>query len=177
MYLMNTRPDICFVVNTLSQYIVKPRCVHMIAKKHVMRYLKGMIDFGLYYDRYHDYRLYGYTNSSWEGSVVDRKSTLDGCYCLGSAMFSWFGKKQSIVSLSIAEAEYITSCSASCEAIWIQKLISWLFDIELDTTVIVCDNQSCIKMTTNPIFHDKSKNIEIRYFYIRDMVQKGSIKF
>ena len=60
MYLMNTRPDICFDVNTLSQYLVKPRRVHLIAAKHVMRYLKGTIEFGLYYDRDHDYRLYGY---------------------------------------------------------------------------------------------------------------------
>ena len=60
MYLTNTRPDICFVVNTLSQYLVKPRQVHLIAAKHVMRYLKGMIDLGLYYGRDHDYKLYGY---------------------------------------------------------------------------------------------------------------------
>ena len=59
MYLTNTRPDICFVVNTLSQNLVKPRCVHLIVAKHVMRYLKGTIEFGLYYDRDHDYKLYG----------------------------------------------------------------------------------------------------------------------
>ena len=65
MYLTNTRLEICFVVNTLSQYLVKPRCVHLIAAKYVMRYLKGMIDFGLYYVRDHDYTLYGYTDSYW----------------------------------------------------------------------------------------------------------------
>ena len=62
MYLTNTRPDICFAVNTLSQYLVQPRCVHLIIAKHVMRYLKGTIDFGLYYDGIHEYRLYGYTD-------------------------------------------------------------------------------------------------------------------
>ena len=61
MYLTNTRPDICFAVNTLSQYLVQPRWVHLVAAKHVMRYLKGTIDFGLYYDNSHEYRLYGYT--------------------------------------------------------------------------------------------------------------------
>ena len=70
-YLVNTRPCICFVVNTLSQYLVKPRHVHLIAAKNVMRYPKGIIDFGLYYDRDHDYKLYGYTDSYWAGSVVD----------------------------------------------------------------------------------------------------------
>ena len=91
-------------------------------------------------------------------------------------MISWFSRKHSSVALSTAEAEYITACSASCEAIWLQKLMLGLFDPELDTTVILCDNQSCIKMAKNPIFHDKSKHIEIQYFYIRDMVQEGAIK-
>ena len=107
MYLTNTRPDICFAVNTLSQYLVQPRRVHLVAAKHVMRYLKGTIDFGLYYDGKHDYRLYGYIDANWNGSVSERKSTSGGCYCLGSTMISWFSRKQSCVFLSTAEAEYI----------------------------------------------------------------------
>ena len=93
----------------------------MIVAKHVMRYLKRMIDFGLYYDRDHDYILYGYTNSDWARSAADRKSTSSGCYCLGSAMISWFSKKQSNVALKTAEAEYIATCTAGCEAIWLPK--------------------------------------------------------
>ena len=85
-------------------------------------------------------------------------------------MISLLSKKQSSIALSTAEAKYIAACSASCEAIWLQKMISGLFNLELDTTVILCDNQSCIKMTENPVFHDRSKHIEIRYFYIRDMM-------
>ena len=84
-----------------------------------MRYLKGTIDFGLYYDRDHDYGLYGNTDSDWAGSVTDKKRTLGGCYCLGSSMISWFSKKQSSVSLSTAEVEYIASFSTICEAIWL----------------------------------------------------------
>ena len=76
---------------------------------------------------------------------------------MGSAMISWFSRKQSNVALSMAEAEYKAACSASCEAIWLRKLMSGLFNLELDTTVILCDNQSCIKMTENPVFYDKSK--------------------
>ena len=91
-------------------------------------------------------------------------------------MISWFSKKQSIVSLSTAEAEYIASCFACCEAMWLRKLMSGLFEMELDTTIILRDSQSCINMTQNPMFHDKSKNMKIQIFYIRDMVQKGSIK-
>ena len=76
IYLTTTRPDICFAVNTLSQYLVQPRWVHLIAAKHVMRYLKGTIDFGLYYDGSHEYRLYGYTDADWTGSISDKKRTL-----------------------------------------------------------------------------------------------------
>ena len=83
MYLTNTRPDICFPMNTLSQYLVQSRRVHLIAAKHVMRYLKGTIDFGLYYDENHDYRLYGYTDADWARSVLDRKITLGGCILSG----------------------------------------------------------------------------------------------
>ena len=74
MYLKNTRPYVCFIVNTLSRYLVKPRRFHLIAAKHVMRYLKGNIDLGLYYGRDHDYKLYGYTDSNWARSGADRRA-------------------------------------------------------------------------------------------------------
>ena len=112
MYLTNTRPDICFAVNTLSQYLVQPRRVHLVTTKHVMRYLKGTIEFGLYYDDRHEYILYGYTDVDWDGSISDRESTSGICFCLGSTMSSWFSRKQSSVSCSMAEAEYIADCFA-----------------------------------------------------------------
>jgi hypothetical protein len=176
MYLTTTKPDICFDVNTLSQFLVEPRRVHLVAAKHVMRYLKGTLDFGISYNGDHDFRLSGYTNSDWAGSVSDRKSTSGCCFSLGLAMISWQSRKQSSISLSMAKAEYIVACSASCEAIWLRKLLTSLFNLEMEATVILCDNQSCIKMAENHVFHDKSKHIEIRYHYIRDMVQRGAIK-
>jgi hypothetical protein len=75
MYLMNTRPEICFVVNTLSQFLVEPIHVHLVATKHVMRYLKGTIDCGLSYDGDHDFTVSGYIDADWAGSVSDRKIT------------------------------------------------------------------------------------------------------
>jgi hypothetical protein len=89
MYLTNIRPDISFAVNTLSQFLVEPRRVHLVAAKHVMRYLKGTLDYGLSYNGDHDFKLSGYTDSDWAGSVSDRKSTSGGCFNLGSAMISW----------------------------------------------------------------------------------------
>jgi hypothetical protein len=176
MYLTNNRPDICFAVNTLSQFLVEPRHVHLVAAKHVMRYLKGTIDYGLSYDGDHNFTLSGYTDAYWAGSVSDRKSTSRCCFSLGSVMISWQSRKQSSISLSTVEAEYIFACSASCEAIWLRKLLTSLFDLEMRETVILCDNHSCIKMTENLVFHDSLKHIEIRYRYIRDMVQRGALK-
>ena len=109
-------------------------------------------------------------DSYWAGSATDRKSTSGCCFSMGSGVISWFSRNKSYVALGIAEAEYVTSCSASCEAVWLRKLLSDLFYLQMDATYIHCDNQSCVKLSENPMFHDKSKNIEIKYHYIRDMV-------
>jgi hypothetical protein len=143
-----------------------------VVAKHVMRYLKGTIDYGLSYDGDHDFTLSGYTDADWAGSVSDRKSTSGCCFSLGSTKISWQSRKQSSIALSTAEAKYIVACSTSCEAIWLRKL----FDLQMRATLILCDNQSCIKMTENPVFHDRSKHIEIRYHSIRDMVQREALK-
>jgi hypothetical protein len=91
-------------------------------------------------------------------------------------MTSWQRRKKSSISLSTTEAEYIVACSASGESIWIRKLLTGLFDLDMEDTMILCDNQSCIKMTENRVFHDKMKHTEIWYHYIHDMVQKGPVK-
>ena len=135
MYLTNTRLDICFAVNTFSQFLVEPRCVHLVAAKHVMRYLKGTMDYGLNYDGDHDFTLSGYTNADWAGSISDIEST-SGCYfSLGSAMISCQSRKQSNIALITMEADYIVACFASCEAIWLQKLLTGLFDLEMRANV------------------------------------------
>jgi hypothetical protein len=176
MYLMNTKPDICFVVNMLIQYLVEPKCVHLVATKNVMRYLKGTLDFGLCYNIYHDFRMIGYTDSDWAGSVSKRKRTSRCCFSLVSAMTSWQSRNQSRIYLITTESEYIVACSSSCEAIWIQKFLTSLFDLDMEESMILFDNHSYINMTENLMFHDKSKHIEIQYHYICDMVQMGAIK-
>ena len=80
------------------------------------------------------------------------------------------------MALSTAEAEYIVASMASCEAVWLRKLFNEFFGFTLDTTVILCDNQNGIRLSENPVFHDRSKHIDIRYHYIRDMVQRGAIR-
>jgi hypothetical protein len=93
MYLTNTRPYFFFAMNTLSQFLVEPIHVHLVAAKHVMRYLKGTLDCGLSYDGDHYFTLSGYTNSDWDGSVSDRKRTSRCCFSLGSTMISWQSRK------------------------------------------------------------------------------------
>ena len=80
------------------------------------------------------------------------------------------------MALSTAKAEYVAACLASCEAVWLRKLLSNLFDLQLDATCIYCDNQSCVKLSENLVFHDKSKHIKIKYHYIKDMVLRGAMK-
>ena len=78
--------------------------------------------------------------------------------------------------LSTAEAEYIAASMACYEAVWFRNLFSELFRHVLDTIVTLCDNQSGIRLTDNDVFHDRSKHIDIRYHFIRDMVQRGAVR-
>jgi hypothetical protein len=103
---------------------------------------------------------------------VDQKSTSGCCFTLGYAMVSWCSRKQSSMALSTTEAEYISLIVAVYEAMWLHKLLIDLFDHEMDPNTIHCDNQSCVKLFDNPVFHNRSKHIEIKYHYIKDMVQR-----
>ena len=85
-------------------------------------------------------------------------------------MISWFSRKQTSTALSMTKVEYIATSSACSEAVWLRKMLTGLFDAEMDVTDILCNNHSCIEMTKNLVFHDKSKHIEVRYHYIQDMV-------
>eukprot|EP00253_Pinus_taeda_P026241 PITA_26241 len=142
MYLVNTRLDICYDVNQLSQ---------------------AMED---------EVKLCGFTDADWAGSPTDRKSRSGGVFSIGSTVVSWYSRKQRSVALSSAEVEYMAASLAACEAIWMRKILVGLFCSHLDPTVIYCDNQSCIKLLANPVFHDRSKHIDIRYHHIRDCVQR-----
>ena len=147
-----------------------------MATKHVFRYLKGTIDYGLQYARDCNFNLVGYTDSDWDDNVPNWKSTSGCCFSLGSTVIAWRSRKQTSVVLSTMEAEYIAAYAANGEVVWLCKMLSGLFDLQLEATSIYCDNQNCIKLSENPVFHDKSKQIEIKYQYIRDLVEKGAVE-
>jgi hypothetical protein len=107
VYFKKTRPDICFVVNTLILYMVEPRHFHLIVEKHILRYLKCTIDYGLRYTSDQAISLHGYVDSYWAGSVADRKITSRCCFSLGSVVSACSSRNQTSVALSKTEAEYI----------------------------------------------------------------------
>ena len=143
--------------------MVEPRHVHLVATKHVMRYLKGTLDCGLRYTVESEFKLCSFIDLVWAGSVEDRNNTPGCCFSLGSGVISWLSRKKTSVAFSTIEIEYIATCSSCSEVVWIRKLVTGLFYIEMDATDIYCDNQSCIKLTKNPVFHGNSNLREIKY--------------
>ena len=150
--------------------MVKPTKIFWKARKHVLRYLKGTSEYGLWYRHTDEVKLHGFTDADWEGSPTNKKSTSGGVFSIGSTIFSWYNRKQRSVALSSTEAEYMAASQAACEAISMRKILVGLFGSHLDPTVIHCDNHSCIKLSINLVFHDRSKHIVIWYHHIRDCV-------
>ena len=109
MCLTNTRLDTCFVVNDLSQFLTDPRHAHLVAK-HAVRYLKGIVDYGLKYEANQKINLEGYVDSYWAGSAIDKKSTSGCCFSMRSSVISWFGRMESCMVLSTAKEKYVANC-------------------------------------------------------------------
>ena len=111
MYLTNTRPDIFFVVNTLTQFLTDPRHVHLMVAKHAVRYLIGTVEYGLKYYTNQNINLEGYVDLNWAGSAIDRKRTSGCCFSMRSGVISWFSRKESCIALRTTEEKYVATCS------------------------------------------------------------------
>ena len=171
-----TRPDLCYIVSKLSQFMHKPTKFHLNAAKHVLRYLKGTKEYGLKFCKSNDpIQIVGYSDSDW-GSSEDRKSISGYCFQLNdqSSFISWKSKKQATVALSSCEAEYIALTHCIQEAKFIKQLLTDL-SFQSDITISV-DNQGAIKLAQNPVFHERSKHIDIRHHFIRDEIASGNVK-
>ena len=178
IYVMTfTRPDLCFAVTKLSQYMSKPTKAHLNAAKQVLRYLKGTIHYGICYCKSSKpLQLIGFSDSDW-GSSEDRKSISGYCFSLyeHGPLISWKSKKQQTVALSSCEAEYMALTYTIQEAKFLKQLLSEFFNVRECCVSIGVDNQSAINLAKNPVIHQRSKHIDIRYHFIRDEVQKGDI--
>ena len=123
LYLTTTRPDLAYAISVLSQYMAKPLEIHWNIAKGVLRYLQVTIDYGIIYTDSSDVRLTGYTNSDWAGNVDDQIFITSYAFNIGSRVITWSSKKQNTISLSSAEAEYQAMCAATCEAVWLWRLL------------------------------------------------------
>jgi hypothetical protein len=111
-------------------------------------------------------KFHGFMDADWAGSPMGIKSTSGGIFSIGSTIVSWYSRKQRSMALNSVEAEYMAVSQDSCEAIWMRNILVSLFGSYLDPIVIHCDNQSCIKLSINHVFHDRSKHIDIWYHHI-----------
>ena len=170
MYMVNTRPSICFPVNTLSQFMVESKRMHWATTRHILRYVRGTIRYELKYSQGDDIRLNGFTDADWAGSLTDQQITSRYSFNVGSGMISWCSRKQKSVSLSSVEVEYMVVRTAMCEVIWLRKLLVNLFRKMMEATRVYYNNQSCIKLFENLVFHDRPKHIDIICHFIRDYV-------
>ncbi|KAM2708962.1 hypothetical protein EV2_046705 [Malus domestica] len=125
-YLTCTRPDILYAVRLVSRYMENPTTTHLKTTKRILRYLKGTVNFGLFYSSSDNYKLVGYNDSDWVGDSNDRKSTTIFVFFMRDTAFTWMSKKQPIVTLSTCEAEYVAATSCVCHAIWLRNLLKEL---------------------------------------------------
>ncbi|GJS27187.1 putative ribonuclease H-like domain-containing protein [Tanacetum coccineum] len=175
MYLTASRPDIMFAVCACARFQVTPKTSHLHAVKRIFRYLKGHPKLGLWYPRDSPFDLEAFSDSDYAGASLDRKSTTGGCQFLGRRLISWQCKKQTIVANSTTEAEYVAAANCCGQVLWIQnQLLDYGYNFM--NTKIFIDNESTICIVKNPVFHSKTKHIEIRHHFIRDSYEKRLIQ-
>ncbi|KAH7281863.1 hypothetical protein KP509_36G066700 [Ceratopteris richardii] len=175
IYATLTRPDLSYAVGVLSQFMHCPKDPHWIAGQRVLRYIKGTLKEGLYYPFTSDIRLRAYSDSDWAGSQDDRRSTHGYMIYIGDKLVSWCSKKQHTVALSSTKAEYKGLVEAAKEVIWMQTLFKSL-GIDQGIPIIHGDNMSSLYLAANPVFHARTKHIEIQYHFLREKVMEKEIE-
>jgi hypothetical protein len=178
-YLCNSRPDLAYPVGYLSRFMEAPRQEHLAAVKRVLRYVAGTLHWGLHY---HPSRknegapqLLGYSDSDLAGDVNDRKSTSGLIFFLAGGPVAWQSAKQKVVALSSCEAEYIAAAAAACEAVWLARLLAELIGGAVLAPKLKVDNKSAIALMKNPVHHDRSKHIDVKFHFIRECCDRKLI--
>ena len=164
MYLTVTRPDLMFVVCLFSRFMSDPKEEHMLIAKRV------------FYGRSSKMNLLGYTDSDYAQDVDDRKSTSGYVFLLNRTAVSWCSRKQDIVTLSSTEAEYVAASSSACHCVWLKGILQELGLVNDECIDIMCDNSSTIKLSKNPVMHRRTKHIDVRYHYLRNLCNEEVMK-
>ena len=116
-----------------------------------------------------------YSDSDWEGNPDDRKSTYGYAFNIGSRVMSWSIKKQPTIYLSSTKVEYKSLTSATCEAIWLRHILEDVGKQQEQDTIVQCDNQSSIKLAHNPVYHARSKHIELQHHFVGEKIESKEI--
>ena len=177
MYLTIARPDITFTVNKLCQYTSAPKKSHLQAAMRVLHYLKGTVGLGLFYSVECDLVLQAVTDADWASCLDSRRSTSGYCMFLDNGLISWKSRKQQTVSHSSAESQYRAMEYGSREVIWLRNLLTDLQSPQHGPVPFYCDSTVAIHIATNPVFHERTKHIELDCHQVREHVLLASSSF
>ena len=152
-----------------------PGKVHWQAMKWILRYIKKTVDVGLIFEQEKNQCVVGYCDSDHAGDLDKRRSTTGYVFTLAKAPVSWRSTLQSTVALSTTEAEYMAITETVKEAIWLQGLLGEL-GIEQKYVKIYCDSQSAIQLAKNQVYHARTKHINVRYHFVREIIEEGGVR-
>ena len=169
---VGTRPDISFAVGQVARFCDNPGSAHWEAVKRIFCYLKGTRDHWLVYGE-KEHSISGYTDADGM-SNEDRHAISGYAFLIDGGAVSWSSKRQSIVTLSTAEAEYVAATHAAKEAVWLREFISEIYKPQ-DPMTLYSDSQSAIALARNEQFHARTKHIDIRFHFIRYIIEAGKI--
>ena len=176
LYVTASRPDVMHAVGLVGRFQANPKESHLQAVKRIFRYLKGTAEFRLWYPRGPELTLTAYIDADWAGDTDDRKSISRGAFYLGNCLVSWLSKKQSSISLSTAEAEYIAAAACCTQVLWMKQTLHDVHITFEDPILILYDHTSAISISKNPVMHSKTKHIPIKYHFVREQVLNKTIK-
>jgi hypothetical protein len=174
-YLTFTRPDISFSVHQVCQYMSAPTTVHLAAAKRILRYLQGTLNHGIAFTP-GPLHLSAYTDADWAGDPDDRRSTSGYLVYIGSNPITWSAKKKPTVSRSSTESEYRALAIASAKLCWIRTLLKDLGIFISHTPILWCDNVSALAIASNPVFHARTKHIEVDFHFVRERVLRKDLE-
>ena len=171
-----TRPDLASAVGRLLKYMSRPSDEHWKGAKRILRYIKGTINYGLVFDgRSTRCSLIGYSDADWANDVDTRRSTSGYVFQINGSTVSWSSKRQSCVTRSSTEAEYVALSHATQEVVWLRRLLNDIGEKQDQPSVMNEDNQGAIELSKNPRFHNRTKHIDVAYHFIREKVNDKSI--